>query len=109
MCSKSSMEEETLKDTKGVTSRVNRRRTGKTMAKKARNNELQNTTQKTNDRTTRNPPKHEVNSGAPGGLAVPSIICRVFFLYCQLVRADYPVVDIGGIVVVRSNALSRKS
>ena len=46
------------------------------MAKKARKNELQNTTQKTTDRTTRNPQKHEVNSGDPGGLAVPFIICR---------------------------------
>jgi hypothetical protein len=53
------------------------------MAKKARNNELQNTTQKTTDRTTRNPQKHEVNSGAPGGLAVPFIICRgLFFDSC---------------------------
>ena len=56
------------------------------MDKKARNNELQNTTQKTTDRTTRNPHKHEVNSDAPGGLAVPAIICREvgFFVYCQL-------------------------
>ena len=62
---------EELEDTKGVIrilkSKKDRQRNGQKKKAKMINNNLQNTTQKTQDRTTRTPLKTWMNSGAPEG------------------------------------------
>ena len=55
-----------LKISNGYSEAVNRRRTDNTMVKRKRTNtDLQNTTQKTEDRSTRTPLKQVVNPGVP--------------------------------------------
>jgi len=52
----------------GMNKSVNKRRTDKTIAKRQKDNDLENTTQKTKDRTTRTPVKTKVEPRCPGGI-----------------------------------------
>jgi hypothetical protein len=63
-------------DTKGKSEAVNRRRTDNTMAKRKStrtNNDLQNTTQKTNDRATRTPLKTKVELRCSRMITFPAL------------------------------------